>query len=204
MYRQIGLGTTLYEALQKELVQRSAAGQLALMMQSQQSGGVQFLTARNFDYSFSEATLEAKAENSNWSDEVTIRPYEALDEMNLIEVFCKAFGDEEQEALDLIQYNTSHEELQVWVAELDGKVVGTVTTRQENSAQWITALAVHPDAEGRGVGRALIYAVKQLAFDQGDHFVKLDVELENERALTIYQKTGFLKVAQIDYFAKTL
>ena len=90
----------------------------------------------------------------------------------------------------------------MWVAEVSGEVVGTITTRKDGNAQWITALAVHPKVEGRGIGTALIYSVKQLAYNEGHVFVKLDVELDNERALAIYTKTGFLKAAQIDYFAK--
>ena len=202
MYRNIGLGTALFEALQKELQIRGAVGQLALMMQQPNGYGTTFLTNRDFGYSFSEATLESKAEPTQWPSQILIRPYEINDTASLVEVFCEAFGDEQQEALDLVDYNSTHEELQMWVAEVAGEVVGTITTRKDGDAQWITALAVHPKVEGRGIGTALIYSVKQLAYNEGHVFVKLDVELDNERALGIYTKTGFLKAAQIDYFAK--
>jgi mycothiol synthase len=201
MYRNIGLGTSLYHALQKEMVKREAAGQLALMMQDNKGYGSTFLQRKGFSYSFSEVTLEAKAEHRTWENHISIRSFMSTDTAKLIQVFCEAFGDEEAEALDLIEYNSTHEELLMWVAEVSGEVVGTVTTRKEGFSQWITALAVHPKAEGQGVGSALINSVKKLAQTQGELYVKLDVELENDRALAIYNKTGFIKVAQIDYFA---
>ena len=203
MYRNIGLGETIYNTVQKGLEVRGFNGQLALMMEDKNSYGKKFLQNHGFVYSFSEATLEAKAEMSSWSPEVTIRPYNQTDTAALVEVFCKAFGDENEEALELIEYNSNHNELKLWVAELQGEVVGSVTTHKKGDSQWITALAVHPKAEGQGVGTALINSVKQHAFVQDEHYVKLDVELTNDRALTIYNKTGFIKVAQIDYFALT-
>lgn len=201
MYRNIGLGETLYNTVQKGLQVRGANGQLALMMENKKSYGKTFLQNHSFAYSFSEATLEAKAEASNWPSNITIRPYNATDTAALVDVLVEAFGDENEEALDLIEYNANHEELKLWVAELNGEVIGTVTTRKEGDSQWITALAVHPKAERQGVGSALIYSVKHRAYLQDEHFVKLDVELMNDRALNIYNKTGFMKVAQIDYFA---
>lgn len=201
-YRQIGLGTALYEALQKELAIRNANGQLALMMEQENGYGRIFLQSLNFVYSFSEANFEARAEASSWDETIEIRAFHPSDTAALIEVFCDAFGDDEQEAMDLIDYNASHEELCLWVAVREGEIVGSVTTRQDCEAQWITALAVHHKAQGQGVGTALINAVKQLAVEKGNSFVRLDVELDNERALAIYKKTGFIKAAQIDYFSK--
>ena len=201
IYRNIGLGATLYNSLQKALEVRGAAGQLALMMENNKSYGMKFLKDRNYHYCFSEATLEAKTELSDLPEHIVIRPYNTLDTGKLVEVFCEAFGDEPDEALDLIDYNSTNEELLLWVAEIDGEVVGTVTTRKEGDSQWITALAVHPSVERQGIGSTLIHFVKQFAYNQGEHYVKLDVELKNERALTIYNKTGFIKMAQIDYYA---
>ena len=201
MYRQIGLGTALFTALQQELENRSAVGQLALMME-QAGYGKDFIVKQGYRYSFSEATLEAKVQNEMEHSNVEIVPFEHQHTAQLVQVFCEAFGDDEQEALELIEYNATNEFLQLWVAIVDGQVAGSVTTRRDHDAYWITALAVHTSMQRKGVGTALIYAVHRLALAQGAAYIKLDVELENEQALMIYTKTGFLKVAQIDYFSK--
>lgn len=202
MYRRLGLGAALYSRLQQELELRSATGQLALMMAQKDGVGQHFLQQRNFAYSFSEASLAAKAQRSQWSDALEIREFQETDTSSLVDIFMDAFGDDAQEALELVQYNATNEELRLWVSLLNDKVVGTVTTRKTEDAEWITALAVHSSMKGKGIGTALIQKVKQLAFEEGLTSVKLDVELENERAFAIYEKTGFVITAQVDYFAK--
>ena len=200
MYRRIGLGDAIYKVLQEGLEVRGSDGELALMMEGITCGRV-FLEKRGYLYSFSEATLEAHAEQVEKRQGLTIRPFASKDTEELIEVFCEAFGDMREEAQDLIAFNTHTEGLVLWVAVENDAVVGTVTTRKEGDAQWVTALAVHPKYSGRGIGTALLNSVKQLAFNGQEKRVLLDVELENNRALVVYEKAGFYKCAQVDYFA---
>ena len=200
MYRRIGLGDAIYNVLQEGREARGAAGELALMMEGVSCGRA-FLEKHGYVYSFSEATLEAHAEQVEIRQGLTIRPFASKDTEELIEVFCEAFGDMREEARDLITFNTHNEELVLWVAIENDAVVGTVTTRKEGDAQWVTVLAVHPKYGGRGIGTALLNSVKKLAFDGGEKHVLLDVELDNNRALVIYEKAGFCKCAQVDYFA---
>ena len=200
MYRRIGLGDAIYNVLQEGLEVRGSAGELALMMEGVSCGRA-FLEKRGYVYSFSEATLEAHAERAEIRQDLIIRPFASKDTEELIEVFCEAFGDMREEARDLITFNTHTEGLVLWVAVENEVVVGTVTTRKEGDAQWITALAVHPKYGGRGIGTALLNSVKQLAFDGGEKHVLLDVELDNNRALVVYEKAGFCKCTQVDYFA---
>ena len=200
MYRRIGLGDVIYNVLQEGLEVRHSAGELALMMEGVSCGRA-FIEKRGYVYSFSEATLEARAEQVEKRQGLTIRPFASKDTEELIEVFCEAFGDMREEAQDLITFNTHTEGLVLWVAVENDAVVGTVTTRKEGDAQWITALAVHPKYGGQGIGTALLNSVKQLAFNSGEKHVLLDVELENNRALVVYEKAGFCKCSQVDYFA---
>jgi len=80
--------------------------------------------------------------------------------------------------------------------------VGTVTTAQENEIQWVTALAVHPTCEGQGIGTAMLSFSKNYANEIGAKCVMLDVEIDNRKALSVYEKAGFMKAQQIDYFVK--
>src|SRR5690606_20527684 len=91
------------------------------------------------------------------NDRIYIRPYfEATDKERLIEIYGEAFGDLMEESLELIAYNTTTEGRILWVALLDDKIAGTVTSVKEGDVQWITALAVHPDFQGQGVATALL------------------------------------------------
>ncbi|MGN4125161.1 GNAT family N-acetyltransferase [Lysinibacillus sphaericus] len=198
--RRMGIGTALVEALQAGLVERGAEGQLALVIDGSPYGHT-FIENCCYTYSFSEATLETKAEPVVLQDEVIITAY-AGEQAELVSIYSEAFGDLPEESVELINFNTSKSERNLWVARKDGKVVGTVTTAQENEVQWVTALAVHPMYGGQGIGTGLLLFAKNYASQIGVKHVMLDVEIENRKALSVYEKAGFMKAQQIDYYVK--
>jgi len=199
-YRQKGIGTTLVEALQAGLQERGAEGQLAVVIDGSPFGHT-FIENKGFTYSFSEATLETRAESVKLSKDVEITLY-AGEQAELIAIYSEAFGDLPEESEELIAFNTSTDGRKLWLARKDGEVVGTVTTAQENEIQWVTALAVHPNCEGQGIGTAMLSFSKDYASKIGAKFVMLDVEIDNEKALSVYEKAGFMKAQQIDYYVK--
>lgn len=203
MYRQIGIGSALKHVLNEGLEVRGSEGDLALTIDGGHYG-VPFLLKNHYHYSFSEATLESKAERTEEVLPFIVRPFELRDTQDLCTIFSQGFGDTEDESLQLIEFNSLTEGIHLWVAERDGKVIGTVSTRKEGEGHWLTALAVHPGYEGQGIGSQLIRWVKDYVARQHDHYVLLDVEIENERALSIYLKNGFMVASQIHYFVRGL
>ncbi|AVK82531.1 GNAT family N-acetyltransferase [Lysinibacillus sp. B2A1] len=199
-YRQKGIGTALVEALQAGLQERGVEGQLAVVIDGSPFGHT-FIENKGFTYSFSEATLETRAESVNLCKDVEITPY-AGEQAELIDIYSEAFGDLPEESEELIAFNTSTDGRKLWLARKDGEVVGTVTTAQENEVQWVTALAVHPNCEGQGIGTAMLSFSKDYASKIGAKFVMLDVEIDNGKALSVYEKAGFMKAQQIDYYVK--
>lgn len=203
MYREIGIDEALLKVLCEGLHQRGAEGELALVIENDKSRR-RFIEKYGYSYSFSEATFEAKSEAMERDEKILIRPFiETSDLDALIEIFREAFGDLRQESIDLITYNTMTSGKILWVAQVDGEIVGTVTSSKEGEVQWISALAVHPDKQGLGVGTALLNWVKDFTMQSGEKVIMLEVEVENERALSLYEKAGFLKSMQIDYFVYT-
>ncbi len=199
-YRQKGIGTALVEALQAGLQERGVEGQLAVVIDGSPFGHT-FIENKGFTYSFSEATLETRAESVNLCKDVEITLY-AGEQAELIDIYSEAFGDLPEESEELIAFNTSTDGRKLWLARKDGEVVGTVTTAQENEVQWVTALAVHPNCEGQGIGTAMLSFSKDYASKIGAKFVMLDVEIDNGKALSVYEKAGFMKAQQIDYYVK--
>ncbi len=83
------------------------------------------------------------------------------------------------------------------VAELDGQVVGQVTIYLEPKIRRRHAatlgLAVHPDFSGRGIGRQLMIAAMAVCDDWLNvQRIELIVYTDNEVALRLYQKLGFV------------
>ncbi|MEQ1765540.1 MAG: GNAT family N-acetyltransferase [Pyrinomonadaceae bacterium] len=55
------------------------------------------------------------------------------------------------------------EEGPMWVAEMDGEVVGTVSLTTEPEGLYVRSMAVSPNAQGRGIGHQLLNAVDEYA-----------------------------------------
>lgn len=199
MYRQLGIGTAILNVLKEGMAAREGEGELALIVEGSHFGK-EFLQKKGYLYSFSEATLEARAEVLPHKVAVTLRPFMQKDTEALVAIFSEAFGDMREESLELIEFNTTTEGLVMWTAEMDGEVVGTVTTRKEGEVQWITAFAVAPNKQRQGIGTQILNLVKDYAIRAGEKTVLLDVEIENTGALRVYEKAGFMKSSQLDYY----
>ncbi|HEY1587571.1 MAG TPA: GNAT family N-acetyltransferase [Polyangia bacterium] len=85
----------------------------------------------------------------------------------------------------------------VMVGEVDGRVVGYAGLHVRDGKRRHTAwlgIAVHDEFAGRGVGRALMHALLELA-DKWIGLVRVDLEAsaDNERAIAMYRRFGFVE-----------
>jgi len=84
----------------------------------------------------------------------------------------------------------------VWVE--DGRVVGNVSLRR--SVEWggfmIGNVAVHPDWQGRGIGRRLIEAALEDIAARGGRWVGLELQAGNEAAHRLYESLRFREVGR--------
>jgi ribosomal protein S18 acetylase RimI-like enzyme len=87
------------------------------------------------------------------------------------------------------------------LVELDGSRVGTLRLERSGDQASIYGFVIDPPRQGRGIGRAaLTRACQQLRAD-GARRIGLEVDVENDRALTLYTSVGFTPVTTEDYFA---
>jgi GNAT superfamily N-acetyltransferase len=95
------------------------------------------------------------------------------------------------------------------VAELDGEVVGTVTFVVPGDEGWespdpapgdasFRVLAVAPQAEGYGVGRALVSRCIELARERGCHRIIIVSMTWMTRAHELYRSLGFVRRPDLD------
>jgi len=90
------------------------------------------------------------------------------------------------------------------IVELAGSPVGTLRLRRDGHGARIYGFVIDPAVQGRGIGRAaLTHACQQLRAD-GAHRIGLEVDVENDRALTLYTSVGFTPIITEDYFALPL
>ncbi|QKY20063.1 ribosomal protein S18-alanine N-acetyltransferase [Halolamina sp. CBA1230] len=87
------------------------------------------------------------------------------------------------------------------VALRDGAVVGyAIADLRSNNGRdlgHLKDIAVHPEAQGEGVGRALLRRVLFTLAVAGAAVVKLEVREENDVAQSLYEDVGFERVRRV-------
>ena len=136
--------------------------------------------------------------------EPVIRPIhaddaEAIHEMRLREPVAEMITSYPSERIDharryLEKFGSDDH---VFVAELDGRVVGMAGLHVRNGklrhSAWL-GIMVHDEFHNRGIGRALIRHLLDLA-DRWLGLVRVDLTVltYNSRAVALYEKLGFVK-----------
>ncbi|MEO1489979.1 MAG: GNAT family N-acetyltransferase, partial [Pseudomonadota bacterium] len=84
------------------------------------------------------------------------------------------------------------------IAEIDGKIVGTgalKTPKQPpvGGLKWLelVKMATDPDAQGQGVGKAVLDHLVEIARDLGAHRIWLETNDRLAPATRLYERTGF-------------
>ena len=94
----------------------------------------------------------------------------------------------------------------IFVYQHEGEVVGYITTRidHESKVGGIPNLAVLPECQGKGVGKALMKAALNYFEEQGMSIVKIETLDQNPVGLSFYPRSGFREVARQIHYAMAL
>jgi GNAT superfamily N-acetyltransferase len=98
---------------------------------------------------------------------------------------------------------------EVLAAEIDGRIVGTVTYFADANDEGVKAVfapltagiratAVDPDDRGQGIGRALVEACIARATAEGARAIALHTASFMEAAVAVYERTGFRRSPNSD------
>ena len=79
------------------------------------------------------------------------------------------------------------------VAVVDGQVraYAILFTPRRHAVARLYSVAVHPDAQGKGLGKHLLLHHLKLAADLGYPRLRLEVRQDNHTAIALYEKLGF-------------
>lgn len=85
---------------------------------------------------------------------------------------------------------------EVWIAEVDGTVVGYVTTEDRGGTLELVNISVRKDQQGKGVGTALVSFVEAMASDAGKSAVTIGTSQSADgrpwKSLPWWQHLGYI------------
>ena len=90
-------------------------------------------------------------------------------------------------------YSALIEKRCVYVLPSENKLAGMLVLLPEDEAMLLDNVAVHPDMQGRGYGRALIAFAERLSIERGFKAIRLytnEAMIENVR---LYERLGFVE-----------
>ncbi len=79
----------------------------------------------------------------------------------------------------------------VYVAEVEGKIAGYIVLWILPPEGYIANVAVSPDYQGKGVGKALLKKAISVCEEEGVNSICLEVRRSNQTAISLYKKFGF-------------
>jgi GNAT superfamily N-acetyltransferase len=83
------------------------------------------------------------------------------------------------------------EEGVVWLAFLGTRAVGTVSALPKPEGLHVRSMAVHPEARGEGVGKALLQAVERFGRERGHARIFLRTTPFLTSSIALYSRAGF-------------
>lgn len=88
----------------------------------------------------------------------------------------------------------------VYLAELDGAVIGKIHLERSGDLGAVFGFGVEPACRRRGYGREILIAGIEKLIESGARRIMLQVEAKNEKALQLYLSCGFAPTSTMDYY----
>ncbi|MEB2846058.1 GNAT family N-acetyltransferase [Rhizobiales bacterium RZME27] len=90
----------------------------------------------------------------------------------------------------------------VHLAVLEGAIVGW--TARDNDRDYVSDVWVHPDCQGRGIGRTLVLHILDVIAAEGHPLARISTHASNSTAIRLYERCGFEIVWRGIEFSKSM
>jgi len=143
--------------------------------------------------------------NEQGAPPATIRPFAIEDYDTVFALWkeaklpCKPRGRDSRTNL---QKQLGQAMVRFLVAELDGRVVGTVLASHDGRKGWINRLAVAKEFLRKGTAKRLLQEAEAWLGQQGIEIIACLVEDDNEPSVRCFLAAGYTRHADIVYFSK--
>jgi len=201
-FRRRGIGRRMARVVVRECQNRGVR-RLLIVVPQESREGAGFARMMGTRHSHSEYTMDLDVSRippfEPIHDAVELRPAGAEDVPIMATIVASAFaepvGEEEQALVRLMKDSTRI----TYLATQDGRPVGVIQSAVSEGRAFIVHFAVRPDMQGRGIGRQMLMAIVRGLQNSGGKWITIEVETENQNALSLYQRCGFVTVNATDY-----
>ncbi len=100
-------------------------------------------------------------------------------------------------------YERAIREHQIDMLVIDGTVVALIETMLRPDHLWIENIAVHPDRQGKGLGRQLLAHAERKAAAAGCSEIRLLTSAAFETNVMLYEKAGYVIDKQESFMGRT-
>ncbi|RUS48977.1 GNAT family N-acetyltransferase [Cohnella sp. AR92] len=146
-------------------------------------------------------TLRRNSMDSRVDSDIRLIPEQPEDDEFMIDCMVQAFGDDENWTRDYLALTRREPSRTTYIAWADGQRVGMI--RVNAAGERIAAIhdfCILPAYQGRKLGTQALQAVVSLLLADSFADIRLGVVTDNERALSLYLKSGFEVTAENRYY----
>jgi ribosomal protein S18 acetylase RimI-like enzyme len=201
-FRRRGIGTALVDEALEVCHDRAHTATLLVVPRMSVAGRALALRrGGTLDHSEHALRLVGQPSDVRVDPLVTIRAATVQDLPAVDELLMLGFGWRPPASDDPENGRPASVDPNILVVERDGQLVGSVRLIPEGDSTGVYGFVIHPDYQGRGIGRDVLHRLCLKARADGAKYVDLEVATDNDRALNLYTSLGFTPVTTEDYYA---
>jgi ribosomal protein S18 acetylase RimI-like enzyme len=205
-----GVFSQLLKMAMEECKRRSAET-VRLLCDHNSTSGREFLDQTGAVYSYSEYELHWHPESNECSaklrSDITFRKASNADAGEIARQNAIYFRDHDEaenekgptEAL-LLPEEEEKKGMTIWLAEMDGVIIGKVHLQLTNGVGGIYGLGILPQFRGKGYGRTILQKSVEILRESPAQEILLQVDTANGTALNLYKSCGFQVTSVMDYY----
>jgi ribosomal protein S18 acetylase RimI-like enzyme len=204
-YRRRGVFSSLYAAARRSCAERAIPAMLWIC-ERHSAPGKAFLQSLGSAYSFSEYVLklDPAALPPLTASELDIRPATAADATLIGDLMAAGFGMEPADTSQFLDQEMGRPDRNLMVVSRAGQPFAVIGAQALPEGAYIYGFVVAAEERGRGYGRQILLRTVHDLVAAGQSAISLEVAVDNEHALGLYQACGFREVSANDYYTLPL
>lgn len=200
-YRRRGIFSTLFAAARQEALRRALPSLLLIAEQASPAGQAfaRHLTT-TYDHGEYKMVLGKPLLPASVNEHLHFRLAQVTEAPILARITADAFHIPHDDVDWYTEQSLTRDDCRYYVGEVDGDIIGKLDVSFTGTSGYIGGFAVVPAYQGRGYGRQMLARAVQAMLAHGQQHIWLEVSIDNEHALSLYQSCGFKATGGYDYY----